>query len=63
MYFVDPTAENIARIVQDLQAKLYESYYLNFTSSIPRELLEDLAHHAVESGSSALIAKVESANS
>jgi hypothetical protein len=58
VYFVEPTAENISRICQDLQANLYESYYLNFTSSIPRALLEDLAYNSVQSNASGLIAKV-----
>lgn len=58
VYFVEPTAENIERICKDLQSNLYESYYLNFTSSVPRALLEDLAYNSVQSGASALIAKV-----
>jgi hypothetical protein len=58
VYFVEPTAENIIRICKDLQAGLYESFYLNFTSSIPRALLEDLAYNSVQSGASGLIAKV-----
>lgn len=58
VYFVEPTAENIGRIGKDLGSGLYESFYLNFTSSIPRTLLEDLAGNAVQKGASALIAKV-----
>lgn len=58
VYFVEPSAENIGRICKDLAAGLYESFYLNFTSLVPRVLLEDLAYNAVQCGSSALIAKV-----
>lgn len=58
VYFIEPTAENIARVTQDLRSGLYESVYLNFTSSIPRPLLEDLAQQVVESDTSNIIAKV-----
>lgn len=58
IYFVEPTAENILRIGQDLQANMYDTFYLNFTSSLPRALMEDLAHSSVQSSTSALIAKV-----
>lgn len=43
---------------QDLKLGLYESVYLNFTSSIPRPLLEDLAQQVVECDTSNIIAKV-----
>lgn len=58
VYFVEPTAENIGRISKDIASGLYESFYLNFSSAIPRPLLEDLAYNSVQTGSSALIAKV-----
>lgn len=58
VYLVEPSAENIARIGLDLQANLYESFYLNFTSSIPRTLLEELACNSIQNGASALISKV-----
>lgn len=58
IYFIEPTAENVVRIGRDLQSSLYESFHLNFTSSIPHALLEDLAHNSVQSGASALIARV-----
>ncbi|KAK9447681.1 Sec1-like protein [Limtongia smithiae] len=47
IYFVDPTADNIKRISQDLKDNLYESIYVNFISSIPRSLLEDFATQCV----------------
>jgi hypothetical protein len=37
---------------------LYESYYLNFISAIPRQKLEDLASTAISSGSVTQVSKV-----
>lgn len=58
IYFVEPTAPNISRIVQDLRNTLYEQVYINFTSSVPRSLLEDLAQQVAQSDSSQLVTKV-----
>lgn len=44
--------------LQDLQANLYDSYYLNFTNQISRDLLEELAQAVHQTGSHAKIAKV-----
>lgn len=43
IYFVEPSVENVTQIIQDLQNDAYESFYVNFTSTINRELLEDFA--------------------
>lgn len=43
IYFVEPTVENVSIIIDDLQADKYESFYINFTLSINRELLEEFA--------------------
>ncbi|GEQ71209.1 hypothetical protein JCM33374_g4890 [Metschnikowia sp. JCM 33374] len=43
IYFVEPTLQNISLIIQDLQDDKYESFYVNFTSAIKRELLEEFA--------------------
>lgn len=43
IYFVEPTAENVAMIIHDLQEEKYESWYINFTLKINRELLEEFA--------------------
>lgn len=51
IYFVQPTAENISMISRDLNKGLYESIYLNFTSPLPRNLLEDLAQQTVNTSS------------
>lgn len=43
IYFVKPTVENVTHILTDLQEDKYESFYVNFTLAIARELLEDFA--------------------
>lgn len=43
---------------QDTSLSLYDSYHLNFTSSIPRPLLEKLALQTVKQNTVARIAKV-----
>jgi hypothetical protein len=43
IYFVEPSVENVSQIIQDLQNDVYDSFYVNFTSTINRELLEDFA--------------------
>lgn len=58
VYFVMPTRENIQKICQDCANQIYDTFYLNFASSIPRPLLEELARKTVESDSVAHIAKV-----
>lgn len=58
IYFVMPTEENVQRICRDLQNQLYESYYLNFISAIPRQKLEDLANAAIHSNSVPQITKL-----
>lgn len=47
IYFVAPTIDNISIIAKDLAAGLYESSYLNFTSPLSRDLLEELASQTV----------------
>lgn len=43
IYFVQPTSSNVDRIIKDASKGIYESFHLNFSSSIPRPCLEDLA--------------------
>ncbi|ODQ63177.1 Sec1-like protein [Nadsonia fulvescens var. elongata DSM 6958] len=43
IYFIAPTEANIQRLSQDIAAQLYDSYYINFTSPLPRALLEEFA--------------------
>ncbi|VFQ86504.1 unnamed protein product [Cuscuta campestris] len=58
VYFVQPTHSNVTRIIADASKSLYDSFHLNFSSSIPRPLLEDLASGTIGSDSIQRIAKV-----
>lgn len=58
IYFVEPTAANVRRIVADAAHGLYSALHLNFASPLSREMLELLARLAVEAGCTAKIAKV-----
>lgn len=51
VYFVQASQVNIQRIVADASRSLYDSFHLNFSSSIPRPLLEDLASGTLNSNS------------
>lgn len=50
IYLIEPTQENIRRVSDDLVKGLYDSAYLNFSYSIPRALLEELAASTAASG-------------
>lgn len=43
IYFVAPTIENVLIIIDDLANDKYDEFYINFTSNIDRELLEEFA--------------------
>ncbi|PTN39150.1 syntaxin-binding protein [Saccharomyces cerevisiae] len=58
IYFVSPTKENIDIIVNDLKSDKYSEFYINFTSSLPRNLLEDLAQQVSITGKSDKIKQV-----
>lgn len=58
VYFVQASQSNIQRIVNDASHLLYDSFHLNFSSSIPRPLLEDLASGLLNSDSINRISKV-----
>lgn len=58
VYFVQPTHLNVQRIIADASKSLYDSFHLNFSSSIPRSLLEDLASGTINSDSIERISKV-----
>nr|XP_043617042.1 SEC1 family transport protein SLY1 [Erigeron canadensis] len=58
VYFVKPTHHNIKRIISDVSNSLYDYFHLNFSSSIPRPLLEDLASGTLNSDSIQRINKV-----
>ncbi|KAF8031875.1 hypothetical protein BT93_D0941 [Corymbia citriodora subsp. variegata] len=58
VYFVQASEANIQRIITDASRSLYDSFHLNFLSSIPRPLLEDLASGTLNSNSFDRISKV-----
>lgn len=58
VYFVEPTPDNIRRIADDLSAHLYDQCFLNFSNTLPRQLLEDLAASTARSQSSDRVAQV-----
>ncbi|KAG7661778.1 SLY1 [[Candida] subhashii] len=58
IYFVEPTIENILQIIDDLNQDKYDSFYINFTTSINRELLEEFAKKVSVSGKSFKIKQV-----
>ena len=58
MYFMAPTLENIQRLCQDLAARLYAQYYINFSSVVSRDLLEELAHKTLQDNTYGLISQV-----
>eukprot|EP01097_Dermamoeba_algensis_P005802 TRINITY_DN3663_c0_g1_i1.p1 TRINITY_DN3663_c0_g1~~TRINITY_DN3663_c0_g1_i1.p1 ORF type:complete len:642 (-),score=150.36 TRINITY_DN3663_c0_g1_i1:195-2120(-) len=58
VYFVSSTPENIKRIVEDCAKRLYESFYLNFSSSLSQELTDELVTGSIASDSVKLISKV-----
>ncbi|KAF4754581.1 Sec1 domain containing protein 1, partial [Perkinsus olseni] len=43
VYFMDPTKENIDRLVADCCDKLYDQVYVNFTSRVSDDLLKYMA--------------------
>lgn len=58
IYFVEPTKDNINRIAQDIKEDKYSSFYINFTSSLSRDLLEELARSVAPTGKSSKILQV-----
>ncbi|KAL0356512.1 UNVERIFIED_CONTAM: SEC1 family transport protein SLY1 [Sesamum calycinum] len=58
VYFLQPTPPNVQRVISDASKALYDSFHLNFSSSIPRPLLEDLATGTINSDSIQRISKV-----
>lgn len=58
VYFVSPTQENIDLIVQDLKEDKYSVFYVNFTSTLNRELLEDFAKQVSFTGKADRIKQV-----
>ncbi|KAG5950975.1 hypothetical protein E4U53_004064 [Claviceps sorghi] len=58
IYLLEPTAQNLQGITNDLQKGLYSPAYVNFLSSLPRVLLEDFATMTASAGTSEHIAQL-----
>ncbi|KAI0133940.1 Sec1-like protein [Xylariales sp. AK1849] len=58
IYLLEPNAKNLEGITDDLQKGLYSPAYINFTSSIPRPLLEDFASQTATAGTSEHISQL-----
>ncbi|KAK6455303.1 vesicle trafficking protein Sly1 [Scheffersomyces xylosifermentans] len=58
IYFVEPNIDNVLQIIDDLENDRYDSFYINFTASINRELLEEFAKKVSISGRSFKIKQV-----
>jgi hypothetical protein len=58
IYLVEPTMANLQLIASDLQRGLYAPAYINFLSSIPRQLLEDFGGMIAAAGTGEHIASV-----
>ncbi|KAI9260722.1 Sec1-like protein [Phascolomyces articulosus] len=58
VYFVEPTSENVKKMCEDLQRGLYDSYYINFCSTVPRPIMEELASTTIVNETSDLINQV-----
>ncbi|KAJ1916041.1 Vesicle trafficking between the ER and Golgi [Mycoemilia scoparia] len=58
IYFIDPTKANIDYFLKDVTRDIYDLYYLNFSSSIPRVLIEELSTGTVGTNTSHQVAQV-----
>lgn len=58
IYFVEPTAENVSIIINDLENDQYSQFYINFTSSLSRSLLEEFAKKVALTGKADRIKQV-----
>eukprot|EP01100_Stratorugosa_tubuloviscum_P014528 TRINITY_DN7831_c0_g1_i1.p1 TRINITY_DN7831_c0_g1~~TRINITY_DN7831_c0_g1_i1.p1 ORF type:complete len:618 (+),score=237.00 TRINITY_DN7831_c0_g1_i1:96-1949(+) len=58
IYFIQPTEENIQRIIQDCNSGLYDLFYLNFCGSLPENLFEKLAGSLVKANAAQRIVKI-----
>lgn len=58
VYFVSPTSENVKRIAADMKRMLYESFYVNFTSTVPKPVMEEFASLVAADGTGQLVQQV-----
>ena len=57
VYLMQPTPFNIERVSMDASSCLYESMHLNFTSTLPTRVMEQLASSVVKAGQAGRISK------
>ena len=48
VYFVEPSVENVQRICADVANGLYNKFYFNFSSSLHKQQMEQMALQAVK---------------
>ena len=58
VYFIEPTKENLDVIVKDLKDDKYAEFYINFTSTLDRDLLEYFAENVSMTGKSERVKQV-----
>ena len=58
IYFIEPSIDNILLIIDDLNNDKYDEFYINFTSNINREFLEEFAKKVSLSGKSFKIKQI-----
>lgn len=58
VYFIEPTKENLDTIVKDLKDDKYAEFYINFTSTLERDLLEYFAENVSMTGKSERVKQV-----
>ncbi|KAG0664474.1 Vesicle trafficking between the ER and Golgi [Maudiozyma exigua] len=58
VYFIEPTKENLDIIVKDLKDDKYAEFYINFTSTLERDLLEYFAENVSMTGKSERVKQV-----
>ena len=58
VYFLKPTPENVAIVANDCNQGLYQAAHINFSSTLPRALLEKLAEETSKGGGSQRVARL-----
>lgn len=58
VYFLQPSEENVRRVVEDCKRKLYDEIYLNFCSPLSQPLMQMLARGMVEANAVSVVCKV-----
>lgn len=58
IYFIQPTEENLKKLNEDFAKDLYDSIYINFSSFVSNEYLNDLAKYASRNNSAYKIKQI-----